>query len=329
MSGPTMQRRRLGTFGPEVSVVGIGCNAFGTRIDADRVRAVVDRALDLGVTFFDTADVYGMGSSETLLGDALVGRRERATIATKFGMDIDGTDASWGAPGSRTYIRRGVEASLKRLRTDHIDLYQLHQPDPSTTIDETIAALQELVVEGLIGAYGCSNFTAEEVRAARAAADRLGATGFTSAQNEYSLYNRAAEVDLVPACIETGLGLLPYFPLAYGLLTGKYARDHEAPAGTRLAVEAQRHRLEGADFDKVESLQRYADERGISLLDVAVGGLAAQPAVTSVIAGVTSPEQVEANARAGLWRPTASDLEALNAINRPDEPDTHASYRRS
>jgi aryl-alcohol dehydrogenase-like predicted oxidoreductase len=324
-----MERRRLGASGPEVSVVGIGCNAFGTRIEADRVRAVVDRALDLGVTFFDTADVYGMGSSETLLGDALAGRRERATIATKFGMDVDGTDASWGAPGSRTYIRRAVAASLLRLKTDHIDLYQLHQPDPTTAIDETVAALQELFDEGVIGAYGCSNFTADEVREARAVADRLGANGFTSAQNEYSLYNRAAEVDLVPACIETGLGLLPYFPLAYGLLTGKYTRGHDAPAGTRLAAEGQSHRLDGADFDKVEALQGYADERDITLLDVAIGGLAAQPAVTSVIAGVTSPEQVEANARAGLWRPSAADLEALNQINRPDEPDTHASYRRS
>jgi aryl-alcohol dehydrogenase-like predicted oxidoreductase len=311
-----------------VSVVGLGCNAFGTRIDEERVVAVIDTALDLGVDFFDTADVYGMGASEELLGRALEGRRDRAVVATKFGMDVDSSDASWGRPGSRTYVRRAIEASLGRLRTDRVDLYQLHQPDPATPVVDTLTALQELVDEGVVGAYGCSNFTADEVRDAARIAAENGLTGFTSAQNEYSLYNREAETDLVPALVDLGWALLPYFPLAYGLLTGKYTRDHAAPDGTRLALSGQAHRLAGADFDRIEALQSYADQRGLTLLEVAIGGLAAQPSVGSVIAGVTSPQQVESNARAALWQPSDEDLAALNDINRPTGAGTHASYRR-
>ena len=320
--------RALGTSGIAVPPLGLGCNAFGSRIDEERSHAVVDRALELGVTFFDTADVYGSGRSEELLGEALRGRRDQAVIATKFGMDFAGSDDSWGRPASTTYVRAAVESSLGRLGVDHIDLYQLHQPDPSTPIEETIAALEELVAEGLIRAYGCSNFTAEEVREARRVADRLGATGFATAQNEYSLYNRQAEADLIPALAELGMALLPYFPLAYGLLTGKYRRGAPAPEGTRLALAAQARRLENADWDRIAALQAFADEHGISMLDLAIGGLAAQPGVSSVIAGVTSPEQVESNVAAVSWQPTGEELAALRAINPADGTTEHASYRR-
>jgi aryl-alcohol dehydrogenase-like predicted oxidoreductase len=321
--------RTLGASGIAVPRLGIGCNAFGARIDEERTAAVVDRALDLGVSFFDTADVYGSGQSEELLGKALAGRRDRAVIATKFGMDFAGSEPSWGRPGSATYVRAAVESSLGRLRTDHIDLYQLHQPDPETPVEETIAALEELVSEGVIRAYGCSNFNAPEVREASEAAGRLGAAGFATAQNEYSLYNRAAEVELVPALLELGMGLLPYFPLAYGLLTGKYRRDSAAPEGSRLSLPTQAQRLENADWDRIEALQAFADERGISMLDLAIGGLAHQPGVSSVIAGVTSPEQVESNAAAVSWQPTAEDLAALAAVNAADGSAGHATYRRS
>jgi aryl-alcohol dehydrogenase-like predicted oxidoreductase len=276
----------------------------------------VDRALELGVTFFDTADVYGSGRSEELLGEALRGRRDQAVIATKFGMDFAGSDDSWGRPASTTYVRAAVESSLGRLGVDHVDLYQLHQPDPSTPIEETITALEGLVAEGLIRAYGCSNFTAEEVREARRVADRLGATGFATAQNEYSLYNRQAEADLIPALQELGMGLLPYFPLAYGLLTGKYRRGQAAPEGSRLAASAQASRLAGADWDRIEALAAYAAQRGVSLLTLAIGGLAAQPGVASVISGASRPEQITANVEAGLWEPSADDLAGLDALRQ-------------
>jgi aryl-alcohol dehydrogenase-like predicted oxidoreductase len=321
--------RTLGTSSIAVPPLGIGCNAFGTRIDEERSHAVVDRSLELGVTFFDTADVYGSGRSEELLGRALQGRRERAVVATKFGMDFAGSEPSWGRPGSATYVRAAVESSLGRLRTDYIDLYQLHQPDPETPLEETITALEGLVSDGTIRAYGCSNFTAAEVRAATDVARRLGATGFVTAQNEYSLYNRAAESDLVPTLVELGMGLLPYFPLAYGLLTGKYRRGAPAPDGTRLALAAQARRLENADWDRIDALQAFADSRGISMLDLAIGGLAAQPGVSSVIAGVTSPAQVESNAAAVSWQPSSEELAALATVNPADGSSEHASFRRS
>ncbi|MGZ4504902.1 MAG: aldo/keto reductase [Nocardioidaceae bacterium] len=324
-----MTYRPLGSSGLMVSVVGIGCNAFGARIDAAQTQAVVDAAIDAGVTLFDTSDTYGLGASEELLGTALGSRRDDVVVATKFGMDMHGKNGpDWGARASRRYMRRAVEASLRRLGTDHIDLYQLHQPDLVTPIEETLTAMSELVAEGKVRYLGCSNFAAWEVVDAHWTAASAGLQPLVSAQNEYSLYNRSAEHELVPACERLGISILPYFPLAYGLLTGKYRRGEAAPSGNRL--EAQSARLEGADFDRVEALEAYAAERGVGILDVAMGGLAAQPAVGSVIAGVSRPEQVAANVAAGLWRPTAEDLAALDEINAGAAPGmTHTSFTRN
>jgi aryl-alcohol dehydrogenase-like predicted oxidoreductase len=313
-----------------VSVVGLGTNAFGTRIDADESQAVVDAAIDAGITLFDTADTYGRGASEELLGRALGKRRDDVVLATKFGMDMGGAyGPDWGARASRRYVRRAVEASLRRLGTDHIDLYQLHQPDLVTPISETLAALTELVSEGKVLYLGCSNFAAWEVVDAHWTAATAGLQPFVSAQNEYSLYNRAAEEELLPALSHLGLSLIAYFPLAYGLLTGKYRRGEQAPAGSRLGAENQAHRLANADWDRIEALEAYAADRDLSILDVAVGGLVAQPTVGSVIAGATRPEQVMANVRAALWRPSGDDLDALAEVNAQRGTGmTHASYTR-
>jgi aryl-alcohol dehydrogenase-like predicted oxidoreductase len=320
----------LGASGLVVSTLGIGCNAFGSRIGADAVREVVDAAFDLGVNFFDTSDTYGLGASEELLGHALQGRRDEVVVATKFGMDMQGHNGpDHGARASRRYVRRAVEASLRRLRTDHIDLYQLHQPDLVTPVEETLQALAELVAEGKVRYVGCSNFAGWEVTRAAYVARTLGVPGFVTAQNEYSLYNRVAEEELVPACLDAGVGLLPYFPLAYGLLTGKYSPG-TAPEGSRLSHPSQEHRLSGADFGRVAALQEYADARELTLLQVAIGGLAAQPAVGSVIAGVSRASQVRSNAEAAAWVPTAEDLTALREINRVPLPGmTSRSYTRS
>ncbi len=321
-----MRYHPLGRSGLVVSHVGIGCNAFGARIDQQQVTSVVDAAFDAGVTFFDTADVYGFGASEETLGVALRGRRDDVVVATKFGMDMRGGNGpDHGARASRRYVRRAVEASLQRLGTDRIDLYQLHQPDLVTPVEETLTALGELVDEGKVLYVGCSNFAAWEVTDAHHLARELGVPGYVTAQNEYSLYNRLAEDELVPACLAAGVSVLPYFPLAYGLLTGKYTRGSAAPEGTRLELDNQRHRLENADFDRVESLQKYAEARSLGLLDVALGGLAAQPAVASVIAGVSRPEQVASNVAAAGWEPTSDDLEELATVNR--DPLPGGSYR--
>ena len=312
---PTTTFRQLGDSGLTVSTVGLGCNNFGMRVDAAGTQAVVDACLDAGVTLFDTADVYGgtPGLSEELLGRALGDRRADVVVATKFGADMRGANGpDWGVRGSRRYVRKAVEASLRRLGTDWVDLYQLHTPDPVTPIEETLAALHELVVEGKVRYLGSSNFTGWQVVDADWVARTAGSTPMVSAQNEYSLLNRGAEAELVPACEHAGVGLLPYFPLASGLLTGKYSRSAQAPEGSRLASRPER--LAAADFDRIERLQRFADERGLSLLDVAVGGLAAQPAVASVIAGATSAEQVRANVAAGGWQPTPDDLVALDEV---------------
>ncbi len=307
-----MTYRPLGDSGLRVSTVGIGCNAFGTRIDGDRVQEIVDAALDVGITLFDTADVYGQGTSETLLGEALNNRRDQVLVATKFGMDMQGANGpDWDARGSRRYIRTAVEASLRRLGTDWIDLYQLHRPDPATPIEETLEALSELVTEGKVRYIGSSNLAGWQVVDADWTARAGGHSRFISAQNKYSLLDRGAEQELVPACETVGVGILPFFPLEYGLLTGKYRRDQAPPAGTRLAMDSQAERLAGADWDEIERLEKYAEQRGLSVLQVAMGGLAAQPAVSSVIAGVTSAEQVRSNAAAGLWEPTAQDLAEL------------------
>lgn len=310
-----MTYRQLGRSGLTVSTVGLGCNAFGSRIDRARSMAVVRAALDAGITFFDTADVYGgtPGESEVLLGEALGPDRADVIVATKFGMDMRGTNGpDWGVRGSRRYLRKAVDASLRRLGTEWIDLYQLHNPDPRTPIAETLHALDELVAEGKIRYAGCSQFAAWQVTDADWTARTQGTERFVSAQNKYSLYDRSVEAELTPACEALGVGILPYFPLEYGLLTGKYRRDQAPPEGTRLAVQTQR--LESADFDRIEALERYAAERRLTPLQVAIGGLAAQPAVGSVIAGATRPEQVTENAAAGTWLPTPDDLVALDQV---------------
>ncbi|MET1039207.1 MAG: aldo/keto reductase [Aeromicrobium sp.] len=315
--------RTLGSSDIAVSTLGIGCNAFGTRIDQAQTTAVVDAALEHGITFFDTADVYGFGQSEQLLGTALGSRRDQVVIATKFGLDMKGASGDdGGARGSAAYIRTSIEASLRRLGTDHVDLYQLHSPDPATPMEETLTTLTELVTEGKVRAIGSSNLQAWQVVDAAWISRTHGLASFVTAQNEYSLYNRTAEVELVPACVDLGVGILPYFPLAYGLLTGKYRRGESAPEGTRLAAQAQAARLESADWERIDALQAYADARGISILELAIGGLAAQPAVASVIAGVSRPEQVAANVAAAAWTPTADDVAELALIGRPQQSYT-------
>jgi aryl-alcohol dehydrogenase-like predicted oxidoreductase len=308
-----MTYRRLGGSGLAVSVAGLGCNNFGLRIGLDETRAVVDAALDEGVTLFDTSDSYG--ASEELLGEVLAGRRDDVIVATKFGSALrGGNGADWGARGSRRYIRRAVERSLRRLRTDWIDLYQIHRPDPLTPIDETLAALTELVHEGKVRYVGSSNFVAWQVADAAWMAPDRGYERFISAQNNYNLLERDVEAELVPACTHFGVGLLPYFPLASGMLTGKYRRGEPPPDNSRLKQWNMTGALTDARFDAVEKLEAFAAERSVGLLDVALGGLAAQPAVTSVIAGATQPDQVRANVAATMWVPSAGDLEALNQL---------------
>lgn len=308
-----MTYRQLGDSGLTVSTVGLGCNNFGRRLDQHATTAVVRQALDSGVTLFDTADIYGDGASEELLGVALGSERENVVVASKFGMDMQGSNGpDWGVRGSRRYIRKAVEASLRRLGTDWIDLYQMHRPDPLTPIEETLAALGELVREGKVRYLGSSNFTGWQVVDADWTARAAGTERFVSAQNEYSLLEREVEEEVVPACEHVGVGLLPFFPLASGLLTGKYRRGEQAPDGTRLA--GQEGRLADADWDALGRLEAYAAERGIRMIDVAIGGLAAQPGVASVIAGATKVEQVLDNVAAGSWEPSAADLAALDEI---------------
>jgi aryl-alcohol dehydrogenase-like predicted oxidoreductase len=314
-----MRFRRLGDSGLVVSVVGIGCNNFGSRIDAQRTDEVVHAALDAGVNLFDTADVYGspIGRSEKLLGTALGRRRDKAIIATKFGSDLGGAlGPDWGARGSRRYILQAVEASLKRLNTDYIDLYQIHWPDPKTPVEETLETLDDLVHEGKVRYIGCSNYSGWQVADAAWIAKTRNLTPFVSAQNQYSLLNRDVERDLVSACERFGLGMLPYFPLASGLLTGKYRRGETPPSGTRLSSERHGQLLQDAPWDTIERLMAYAEKRGRTMLDVAIGGLAAQSVVASVIAGATSAEQVHANVAAGQWEPTPEDLAELDEITR-------------
>jgi aryl-alcohol dehydrogenase-like predicted oxidoreductase len=310
--------RRLGHSGLAVSVVGLGTNNFGMKLDLAQCRAVVHAALDNGITLFDTSDSYG--DSEERLGESLQGKRDDVVIATKFGIDVrrrgldNGVD--WDARGSRRYIRRAVESSLRRLRTDWIDLYQLHQPDPATPLEETLSALNDLVHEGKVRYLGHSNFTGWQVADAEWIARTSHLEHFISAQNEYSLLKRGIEVDLVPALEQYGMGLLPYLPLASGLLTGKYRRGEKAPEGSRIQALKMESVLTDRTFDVLEQLEAFAAERSITLLDVAMGGLAAQPTVSSVIAGATSPEQVAANAKAGEWQPSAEDLVEIDGITR-------------
>lgn len=308
-----MTHRNLGSSGLRVSTVGLGCNNFGMRIDEVASRRVIDAAIDHGITLFDTSDSYG--DSEVIIGNALGARRDDVVLATKFCSDLRGANgADWGARGSRRYIRRAVERSLSRLQTDHIDLYQMHMPDPLTPIEETLSALSDLVHEGLVRYIGCSNFAGWQIADADWTARVHGLERFVSAQNHYNLIERDTEREIIPACDRFGLGMLPYFPLASGLLTGKYRRGEDAPADGRIAAWGMSAMLSDANFDKVDALTAYASERGLTLLDVAMGGLASRPTVASVIAGATSPEQIAANVAAGLWTPTPDDSAALSAV---------------
>jgi len=302
-----MHTRSLGAEGPEVSVVGLGTNNFGARIEYEESKAVLDEAIEQGITLVDTADIYSQGTSEEFIGRALEGRRDAVFVATKFGKEMN--DNPSDSRGSPEYIRWAVEGSLRRLRTDVIDVYQMHEPDPSTPIEETLGALDELVREGKVRFIGSSNFSPAQIEEADTLARDRGMTRFVAAQNEYSLVRREAEDELLPLCDRLGIGVLPYFPLASGLLTGKHPVG-QVPTEGRLAgreIPAERWAI-------VEKLRRYAGERKLTLLDVAVGGLLAMPAIASVIAGATKPEQVRANVKAGEWEPSADDLAALRAL---------------
>jgi aryl-alcohol dehydrogenase-like predicted oxidoreductase len=302
-----MRHNELGRSGLTVSAVGLGCNNFGRRLDARGTRAVIDAALDAGITHLDTADIYGGGgASERLIGEILGDRRERVVLATKFGMD-----AGWdgGVPrGSRDYVRRSVEGSLERLRTDVIDLFYYHEPDGVTPLSETIGALGELVDDGTIRTFGVSNVDAEQLREAAA----LGGDPLAAVQNEYNLLERGAEAEMLPLADELGVGFVPYFPLASGLLTGKFRRGEAPPANTRMARRSDR--LTAPVFDRIEALEAFAERRDHSLLELAFAGLAAQPGVASVIAGAMTPEQVRRNVDAAEWQLGADDRAALAEV---------------
>jgi len=295
----------LGSSGLRASRVGLGCNNFGGRIGLAETRAVVDAALDVGITFFDTAEVYGSdGGSERFLGEVLDGRRDRVVLATKFG---------WGGErgdGSPAAVRKAIDGSLARLRTDHVDLYYLHKADPSTPIAETLGALDDLVRAGKVRALGCSNFSAEQLAEADRVAREQGTARFSVLQNHYSLLERGDDADVLPLCRELGVAYVPYFPLASGLLTGKYRRGEPAPEGTRLAGRE----IEDERLAHVEELTAFAEERGRTILELAISALASTPGMGSVIAGATKPDQVRANAAAAGWLLTADELAALAAL---------------
>lgn len=319
MSDIDMTYRRLGDSGLAVSVVGLGCNNFGMKIDQAATDSVVGAALDAGVTLFDTSDSYGSrpGESEEMLGRALGSRRDEAIVATKFGSSLRGANGpDWDARGSRRYIRKAVEASLRRLGTDWIDLYQIHWQDPGTPIRETLTALDELVKEGKIRYAGASNHTAWQMADAAWIARTEGLAPFISAQNLYNLMQRDThnvQSEIIPMCEKFGMSLLPYFPLASGVLTGKYQKDAPPPPGSRFTVWPV-SRLEGTNWELVDALAAYAAERDRPMIDIAIGSLTAIPVVGSVIAGATSPEQVRSNVQAGLWQPTEEDKTALEEI---------------
>jgi aryl-alcohol dehydrogenase-like predicted oxidoreductase len=301
----------MGDSGLEVSAVGLGCNQFGRRLDLAGTRAVVESALELGVTFFDTADVYGGGKSEEYLGELLEGRREQVVLATKFGLDMG---EGKGPRGSRDYILQAAEASLRRLRTDVIDLYYYHRPDGVTPIAETLQTLDELVRAGSVRLIAASNFSAQQIDEAEEVAREHGFARFVAIQNEYNLLVRDAEPEVIPACERLGLGFVPFYPLAAGLLTGKY-RPGAAPPGARLTD--REHIATDEQYETIAALERYAGEHGISLVELAAGALLARPVISSVITGATSPEQVRTNAAAAGWQPSAEDLAALSQLLGP------------
>ncbi len=312
-----MEYRNLGKSGLKVSVVGLGCNNFGMRIDAEAARAVVNAALDEGITLFDTADIYGgRGASEEMLGKALGNRRTEMILATKFGMPFGKGPYLHG--GSRRYIFASVEGSLKRLGTDYIDLYQIHQPDPETPQEETLEALTDLVRAGKVRYIGHSNYAAWQLVEAAAVSDKRNLAPYVSAQNEYSLVERSVERELVPACRHFGVGILPFFPLASGLLTGKYKRGVEPPKDTRFGAMKPLADRYGKEFfwTAVEKLDEFARARSHSILELAMSWLAANPCVSSVIAGATKAEQVAANAKAADWKLTPEELTEIDKITK-------------
>jgi aryl-alcohol dehydrogenase-like predicted oxidoreductase len=312
-----MLTRNLGRSGLRVSLVGLGCNNFGGRIDDEAARKVVDAAIEHGITLFDTADVYGnRGGSETVLGQLLGPLRKDIVLATKFGMDMN--DAGTMKGGSRRYIMNAVEASLKRLKTDWIDLYQIHRFDPLSPIEETLRTLEDLIRQGKVRYIGCSNFASWQMADAQWTARDLGVAAFASCQDEYSLLARGAERELIPAARHYGMGLLPYFPLANGLLTGKYKRNAPLPEGARMTRETQRagEVLTDINWEKTEKLTAFCEERGKTLVELAFSWLAAQPVVSSVIAGATKPEQVAANVKAAEWALTGEELAQIDAITK-------------
>jgi len=299
MQATTLERRKIGAL--EVSLAGLGCNNFGWRIDTAQSARVVNAALDAGIDFFDTADIYDKGHSEEFLGRALAGRRREAVIATKFGMKFDDTHQ-----GARPeYVLQSAEDSLRRLGTDYIDLYQIHQPDPNTPIADTLGALHQLVRAGKVREIGCSNFSAAQIREAG---------NCVSVQNQYSLFHREPEAEVLPECRKRGMAFLPYFPLANGLLTGKYRKGQPLPKGSRGDAGWGPRVFTEENLETVERLTKFAESRGHSILELAFSWLAAQPAVASVIAGATSPEQVKANAVAGRWKLGAEDLREIDAL---------------
>lgn len=320
-----MQFQQLGKSGLTVSKIGLGCNNFGRKnsltYTQEGTSAVVNAAIDSGITLFDTADTYGVeaGLSEQMLGTALRGKRDKVILATKFGMDARGANGvDFGARGSRSYIIQSVEASLNRLGTDYIDLYQFHTPDPNTPIEETLRALDELITNGKVRYIGHSNRAGWQIAEAEYVARELGTERFISAQNHYNLYDRRAELEVLPAARAFGLGVLPYFPLANGMLTGKYS-EGKAPEGSRLSFVRQ-NMVTDADLDQLKRYGDFAQQRGITEVDVAFGWLLAQSPVSSVIAGATKPEQVRANAQAVRWSATPEDLAELDQIFPTPDP---------
>jgi aryl-alcohol dehydrogenase-like predicted oxidoreductase len=315
-----VEKRKIGTL--EVSVVGVGCNNFGMRIDKTRTEEVINAALDEGINFFDTADMYASGRSEELIGRFLIGggHRSDVIIATKFGNDMPGQ----GRGARPEYVRQAFEASLKRLRTDYIDVYQQHVPDPDIPIEETLGALDELVQAGKVREIGCSNFSAQQIREAQAAAARgPGSARFVSVQNEYSLLHREPEEGVLAECERQGLAFLPFFPLKSGLLTGKYRKGQPIPEDTRVAkYERYRKLLTDENLDKVEVLIEYAESRGHTILELAFSWLLAHRVVASVIAGASSAQQLSANAAAASWKLTPADLQEIDALLRADAGKT-------
>ncbi len=309
-----MEYRTLGRSGLQVSVVGLGCNNFGGRVDAAGTAAVIDKCIDMGITLFDTADIYGRGKSEEFMGPALKPHRRNIVIATKAAANM-GEGPYWSGL-SRKYLMEAVDDSLRRLQTDYIDLYQVHFPDAKTPVEETLAALDDIVKSGKVRYIGCSNFSGWQVVEADWIARTEHLNRFVSAQNEHSLLNRGVETELAPACLKYGLGLLPYFPLASGFLTGKYHKDEQQPEGARLSGSSPMagRILSDANYEMLTKLETFADEHGHTMIELAFSWLASKPYVASVIAGATRPEQVEQNAKSADWKLTEEEFKEIDEI---------------